>query len=139
MNAIETKNHGYLLLLKGDEWWKQLGREELEKYVAASNAWLGELVASGKAVAAQGLGRSGTIVSGRNGRNITDAPFAEAKEVVGGYLLLNVETFREAVAIAKTAPNLAHGASIEVRPLTNECPSEARLEELRHEEKFAIA
>jgi hypothetical protein len=139
MNAIEMKNHGYLLLFKGNEWWRELDREELEKYVAASNAWLGQLLASGKAVGGQGLGRGGAIVSGKNGRNITDAPFVEAKEVVGGYLLLNVETFEEALVIAKTAPNLAHGASIELRPLTNECPSEARLEELKREEKFAIA
>jgi hypothetical protein len=139
MNPMEMSKDGYLLLLHGNEWWKNLGREDLEKYVAQSNAWLEQLMASGKAKGGQALARSGAIVSGRNGRNITDGPFAESKEVVGGYLLLNVETFEEAVAIAKTAPNLAHGASIEVRPLTNECPSQARLEKLLREEQLATA
>jgi hypothetical protein len=137
MNAIEMSNDGYLLLLHGNEWWKNLGREELEKYIAQNNAWIEKLMTTGKAKGGQGLGRSGAIVSGKNGHNVTDGPFAESKEVVGGYLLLNVETSEEAVAIAKGCPVLALGGSIEIRPLTNICPSEARLEELKREEQLA--
>jgi hypothetical protein len=77
------------------------------------------------------------MVSGKNGRNITDGPFAESKEVVGGYLLLNVETFEEAVAIAKSCPALALGGKVEVRPLTNVCASTLRLEELTREAELA--
>jgi hypothetical protein len=139
MNTLEMTDSGYLLLLHSNEWWNNLGREELEKYVAQSNAWLEHLVTSGKVKGGQGLARSGVIVSGKNGCNVTDGPFAESKEVVGGYLLLNVETFEEAVAIAKTTPGLAYGRSVEVRPLTNECPSQARLEELLREEQLAMA
>ena len=40
MNAIEMSNKGYLLLFHSGEWWQELGREELEKYLAQSNAWL---------------------------------------------------------------------------------------------------
>jgi len=139
MNAIEMSNDGYLLLLHSNEWWKDLERQELEKYVAQSSAWLEQLMASGKVKGGQALARSGVIVSGKSGRNVTDGPFAESKEVVGGYLLLNVETLDEAIAIAKTTPGLEHGRSIEVRPLTNVCPSEARLEELKREEQLATA
>ena len=139
MNALEMSNNGYLLLFHTNEWWKDLEREELEKYIAQSNAWLEELMTTGKAKGGQALARTGTIVSGKNGRNVTDGPFAEAKEVIGGYLLLDVATFEEAVAIAKTAPMTAHGTSIEVRPLTSECPSQARLKELLREEQLATA
>jgi hypothetical protein len=139
MNAIEMSNDGYLLLLHTNESWKELGREELQKYVEQNNAWLEQLMTSGKAKGGQALARSGAIVSGKNRRNVTDGPFAESKEVVGGYLLLNVETFEEAVAIAKTAPNLAYGAAVEVRPLTNVCASHVRLEELMREEQLATA
>src|ERR1041385_2833551 len=139
MNTIEMNKDGYLLLLQGSEWWKQLGREELEKYVAESNAWLEKLMSAGKFKGGQALARSGAIVSGKNGRNVTDGPFAESKEVIGGYLLLNVETFEEAVVIAKTCPHLPFGARVEVRPLTNVCPSQARLEELQREEQLATA
>ncbi|HUB88042.1 MAG TPA: YciI family protein [Verrucomicrobiae bacterium] len=139
MNAMEMSNDGYLLLLHVNESWRELGREELEKYVTQNHAWLEHLMTSGKAKGGQALARSGAIVSGKNGRSVTDGPFAESKEVVGGYLLLNVETFEEAVAIAKGCPTLAHGGKVEVRPLTNECLSTKRLEELKREEELATA
>lgn len=139
MNAIEMSNNGYLLLLRGKEWWKNLEREELEKYIAQNHAWIERLMTTGKAKGGQALARSGAIISGKNGRSVMDGPFAESKEVVGGYLLLNVATFDEAVAIAKGCPALALGGEIEVRPLTNTCPSEARLEELKREEELATA
>ncbi|HZV33012.1 MAG TPA: YciI family protein [Verrucomicrobiae bacterium] len=139
MNAMEMSNQGYLLLLHANEWWKGLGREELEKHIAQNHAWLEGLMASGKITAGQALARSGAMVSGKNGRNITDGPFAEAKEVIAGYLLLNVRTLEEAVAVAKTCPCLAFGGKVEVRPLTNECLSTKRLEELKREEELAAA
>ena len=139
MNPIEMSNNGYLLLFHTNESWKELGREELQKYVTQNNAWLEQLMTSGKATSGQALARSGAIVSGKNGRNVTDGPFAESKEVVGGYLLLNVGTLEEAVAIARTAPNLAYGAAVEVRPLTNVCDSHTKLEELMREEQLATA
>ena len=138
MNAMEMSKDGYLLL-HANEWWKDLGREELQKYIAQNHAWLEGLMASGKVKAGQALGRSGAMVSGKNGRSITDGPFAEAKEVIGGYLLLNVETLEDAVAVAKTCPCLAFGGKVEVRPLTNVCPSQTRLEELTREEEVAVA
>lgn len=139
MNPIEMSNQGYLLLFHNTEAWKELGREALQKYVEQNNAWLTQLMTSGKATGGQALARSGVMISGKNGRNVTDGPYAESKEVVGGYLLLNVETLEEAVAIAKTAPNLGFNMSVEVRPLTNTCVSHVRLEELTREEQLAMA
>ena len=139
MNAMEMSKDGYLLLFHTNEWWKNLGREELEKYDAQSNEWIERLMAAGKIKAGQGLARRGAMISGKNGRNVMDGPFIESKEVVGGYLLLNVEMFEEAMAIAKTAPNLAWGSKVEVRPLTNVCPAKERLEELKREEEVAVA
>lgn len=139
MNGIEMSKHGYLLMLHAEDWWNKLGREELEKYVRQSNAWLEHLMMSGKVKGGQALARSGAIVTGENGRNVTDGPFAESKEVIGGYLLLDVQTFEEAVAIARTVPGLAFGRKVEVRPLTNVCPAEARLKALMREEQLACA
>jgi hypothetical protein len=139
MNALEMSNNGYLLLLHTNESWKELGREELEEYIAQNHAWIERLMTTGKAKGGQALARNGAIVSGQSGRDVTDGPFAESKEVVGGYLQLDVETFEEAVAIAKTCPALALGGKVEVRPLTNVCASETRLEELKREEQLATA
>jgi hypothetical protein len=54
-------------------------------------------------------------------------------------LLLNVETLEEAIAIAKSSPNLAYGTSIEVRPVVEECPLDVRARELAREEQLATA
>jgi hypothetical protein len=62
-----------------------------------------------------------------------DGPFAESKEAIGGYLVLDVETIEEAIAIAQSSPGLAYGGSIEVRPVAEECPMDVRARELAQE------
>jgi Uncharacterized protein conserved in bacteria len=61
-------------------------------------SWFERLTAQGKAKPGRALERTGAIVSGRNGRFVTDGPFAESKEAIGGYLVLDVETIEEAIA-----------------------------------------
>ena len=84
-------------------------------------AWFKRLNEQGKAVAGHPLGYEGKSVSGKN-RTVTDGPFAEAKEAIGGYFLLDVATMDEAVAIAQQCPGLPYGAKVEVRPVLSECP-----------------
>jgi hypothetical protein len=94
------------------------------------------LSSQGKAKPGRALERTGVTVSGKNGRFVTDGPFAESKEAVGGYLVLDVETIEEAIAIAQSSPGLAYGGSIEVRPLSEECPLDVRARELAQEEQL---
>ena len=139
MSTLSMSKNGYLLLFRSNEWYRELSREELQKVIARNNAWVERLIAQGKSTGGQALARTGAMVSGKNGRNISDGPFAESKEVIGGYLRLNVETFEEAVAIAQSSPGLAYGAAIEVRPLTDECPLDTCERELAREEQLATA
>ena len=53
---------------------------------------------------------------------MSDGPFAESKETIGGYFLLKVDTMDEAVAVAQQCPGLAYGIQVEVRALAGECP-----------------
>ncbi|HJU68223.1 MAG TPA: YciI family protein [Gemmatimonadaceae bacterium] len=47
---------------------------------------------------------------------VTDGPFAEAKEIVGGYMLVSADSFEEALEVARESPGLfMPGASIEIR------------------------
>ena len=85
-------------------------------------AWFDRLTRQGKAIAGNPLQNEGKIVSGRDGRMIADGPFAESKEAIGGYFLLQVNSLDEAVAIAQGCPGLPHGAVVEVRPVAAECP-----------------
>jgi hypothetical protein len=59
-----------------------------------------------------------TTVRGRNGGSaVTDGPFAETKEQLGGYHLVECRDLDEAIAIARRIPTIPFGGSIEVRPL----------------------
>jgi len=75
------------------------------------------------------LERTGKIVSGKNGRIVADGPFAESKEAIGGYFLLQVDDLDEAVEIAKDCPALEYGSTVEVRPIAEECPTFQRVKE----------
>jgi hypothetical protein len=135
---MNTQNqNGYMLLYRTDEWYNKLSQEELQKLINQNKAWFEELTAQGKAKPGGALERKGAIVSGVNGHIVTDGPFAESKEAIGGYLVLDVETIEEAIAIAQSSPGLAYGGSIEVRPLAEECPLDARARELAREEQLA--
>jgi len=126
-----------MLLYRSDEWYNALSYEELRKFMDQNKAWIEKLTAQGKGKPGRALERRGAIVSGKDGRFVTDGPFAESKEAIGGYLTLDVETLDEAIAIAQTIPGLAYGGSIEVRPVAEECPLDIRARELTREEQFA--
>ena len=126
-----------MLLYRTDEWYNRLSHEELQKLIGHNQAWFERLTAQGKAKPGRALERTGVTVSGKNGRFVTDRPFAESKEAIGGYLVLDVETIEEAIAIAQSSPGLAYGGSIEVRPVAEECPLDIRARELAREEQLA--
>src|SRR4029078_107376 len=131
---MNTQNqNGYMLLYRTDEWYNRLSQEELQKLIGQNQAWFANLTAEGKAKPGRALERIGVTVSGRNGRFVMDGPFAESKEAIGGYLVLDVETIEEAIAIAQSSPGLAYGGSIEVRPVAEECPMAVRARELAQE------
>ncbi|MDQ2659004.1 MAG: YciI family protein, partial [Verrucomicrobiota bacterium] len=79
------------------------------------------LAAEGKALEGQPLELETRIVAGSNGERVTDGPFAEAKEAIGGYVKLLVGSLEEATQIAQRHPGLEHGLVIEVRELTASC------------------
>ena len=67
---------------------RRLSHEELQKLIGQNQAWFERLTAQGKAKPGRALERTGVTVSGKNGRFVTDGPFAESKEAIGGYLML---------------------------------------------------
>ena len=123
-------NNQYLLLFSGTEWYNRLSPAEIQTVIDQSKTWFEDLAASGKAKRGQALAREGAVISGKNPRVIFDGPFPESKEAIGGFMVLEVGSLAEAVAIAKTSPALLHGTTIEVRPLSDQCPLNARAKEL---------
>jgi hypothetical protein len=128
--------NGYMLIFRGTDWYQGLSPEEMQEVADHWMAWFRRLTDQGTAVSGNPLEPRGKVVSGRNGRVVADGPFAESKETIGGYFLLNVETLDEAIAIAQECPGLPHGIRVEVRPVASECPV---AEELRSETQLARA
>lgn len=113
---------GYLLLFRKSDWTEGLTRPEIEAVMNKVNAWFDGLSAAGQLVAAQPLMEEGVVITGKDGGTVTDGPFSEAKEVVGGYVLLSVDSMEEAVAIARTNPMHEVGLITEVRATASTCP-----------------
>jgi len=137
MNAQDQ--NGYMLLYRSDEFYSRLSHQELQTLMNENDAWIQRLTTQGKVKPGRALERRGAIVSGKNGRVVMDGPFAESKEAIGGYLLVDVETLEEAIVIAQSIPGLAYGGSIEVRPIAEECPLDVRARELAAKEQLATA
>jgi hypothetical protein len=132
LNQTEKNQHGFMLLFVGMDWHQGLSPEEMQKVSEQWMAWFKRLTEEGKAISGHPLERDGKTVSGKNGRVVADGPFAEAKEAIGGYFLLDVATMDEAVAIARQCPGLPYGAKVEVRAVRAACPlaPENKLEEV---------
>lgn len=113
----------YLLLFRntGPETHAHLSPDERQQLVVRWNAWYEGLRAQGKAVDGRPLELVSRVVSGAGGSRVTDGPFSEAKEAVGGYVMLHVSGLNEATEIARRHPGLEHGLIIEVRPMAETC------------------
>ena len=113
----------FLLLFRntGPENYQHLSPNQRQAIVARWNAWFEGLVAEGKATEGQPLELETRIVSGAGGSRVTDGPFAETKEAIGGYVRLEVGSLEEATAIARRHPGLEYGLIIEIRQLTPDC------------------
>jgi len=110
----------YLLLIYGDQnGWESMSEEERGQVFQAYGTFTEELEKSGAMVGGNALQptETATTVRVRNDETLTtDGPFAETKEQLGGYYLVNVDSLDEALEWAAKIPGASHG-SIEVRPV----------------------
>lgn len=121
--STTTPTSQYLLLFRGSDWDQSLSPAELQKTMSGFLAWFDRLSSEGTLIAGQPLLEEARIVSGKNGRDVADGPFAESKEAVGGYFLINADSFEEAVAVAQQCPILEFGTVVEVRQIAADCPT----------------
>jgi hypothetical protein len=114
----------YLLLIYGDEQarteaWERLSEEEQNRNMGEWYAYTDELRKAGIHVAGEALQPTGTAKTVRveaGERLVTDGPFAETKEQLGGYYVIDVDSEEQALDWAAKMPSLPHG-SVEVRPI----------------------
>ena len=111
----------YLLMCCCDEaLWESLPQARRDSIMDDYGKLVHELKQNGRLLGGAKLDSSTSAVTvrQRNGKTlITDGPFAETKEQLGGYHLVECRDRDEAIAIARRIPALAAGGSVEVRPL----------------------
>ena len=94
----------------------QASPEERQKHLHKWRGWMEELGKKGQFKGGEPLDRTGQVLSGKQ-KVVTDGPYAEAKDVVGGYFVIAAESLADATELAKGCPIFEHGGSVEVRPV----------------------
>ncbi|MEM8526036.1 MAG: YciI family protein [Bacteroidota bacterium] len=87
--------------------------EEIKAEIKKWQNWIGNIAAQGKFDSTNQLGYEGKVV--KPGNIVTDGPYAEVKEIIGGYIIIKANDFDDAVEIAKGCPVLQMGGHVEVR------------------------
>jgi hypothetical protein len=92
---------------------------EMERVVAEYRAWAEKLATAGRLIGGEKLkDEGGKVLSTSSGKlRVVDGPFAEAKEVIGGYFTITADSYAHAVELCSDHPHLRHGRRIELREI----------------------
>jgi len=88
--------------------------ENMEASMGKWIFWIDKLAKAGKYDSGEPLLPGGKMISGAN-KTITDAPFIEGKEIVGGYFIINAADYKEAVELCADYPDYDRGGKVQVR------------------------
>ena len=107
----------FMLLIREEmEETQNLPPQEFQELVEAHMKWVQELTEKGIFKGGHGLEYNGKTIN-NNTMVITDGPFIEAKECVGGYYIIQAADLDQAAEIARDCPSIKYKGTVEVRPL----------------------
>ena len=104
----------FMLIFQGGMPTNDASPEFMQAEMGKWMAWIDKLSKAGKYVSGEPLTPGGKLISGKN-KTVTDGPYTEGKEVVGGFFIINAENLNEAVKICDDYPDFEYGGSIQVR------------------------
>jgi hypothetical protein len=105
----------YMLIFRHEDGSKVASPEQLQAWMKQTMDWIGSIAAQNKFISGNGLFFDDSRVVWRN-NVVTDGPFGEIKETIGGYIMVKAGSVEEAVEFAKGCPVLqGEGNSVEVR------------------------
>ena len=108
----------YILLLRQTEAARpQLSPEEIQAIIAKYKAWGERLRDAGRIAGGNKLeDGTGRMMRGTGAQvRISDGPFTETKDVIGGFYILKAASYEEAVDLCRDCPHLEYGGGIEIR------------------------
>ncbi len=105
----------YMFLFRGGNSMIDMTPNEKEEEMGKWDAWMGMLGKSGKLIDGLPLTNTGKVLSNK-GNITTDGPYAEGKEIIGGFVAVQTENIDEALTLTKGCPILnADNGTVEVR------------------------
>ena len=104
----------YLFLMKGDD-SQEASPQEMQQRMQDYMGWMQKMMGEGREVSGQILQPTGVHLTNQE-TVLTDGPFLEPKEIIGGYILINAKDLEEATTLAQSCPLLQH-CEMYVRPL----------------------
>ncbi len=105
----------FILIFRHEDGTRVASPEQLQQWMKQTMDWIEGIAAQGKFVQGTGLTFTESRVVGHN-NVVTNGPFGEIKETIGGYVIVKAESVDEAVAFAKGSPVLqGDGNTVEVR------------------------
>ena len=109
----------YMLIFRHEDGQKVASPEQIQIWMKQTMDWIGGIAAQNKHIGGHGLSFNGAKVVGHNGV-VTNGPFGDIKETIGGYLMVKASSIEEAIEFAKGCPVLqGEGNTVEVRKLAH--------------------
>src|SRR5262245_43156876 len=107
----------YLFLFRGgDAAMAKMSPEQMQQHMGKWMTWIEDLTRNGTFKAGEPLDQKGKVIRGKK-RGVTDGPYAESKDLVGGYLLIQAASLATAAEVAKGCPIFESDGSVEIREI----------------------
>lgn len=104
----------FMLIFQGEMPAAPPSPEDMQISMDKWMAWINKLAQEGKYASGEPLLPGGKVLKGSH-TNVTDGPFTEGKEVIGGYFIINAEDYAEAAALCDGYPDFGTGGTIIIR------------------------
>ena len=96
--------------------FQEMSPEAIQAEIEKWHTWIQGIAAQGRLTGTDALLPTGKTLRG-SARMMTDGPYTEGKEIVGGYMILSADSLEEAVELAKGCPIFETEGTVEVRPI----------------------
>ena len=105
-----------MLIFQGIKSAEQPSALQMQENMGKWMAWIDKLAKDGKYVSGEPLQATGKIIKGSN-KIVTDAAFAEGKEIIGGYFIVSAADYNEAVTLCDDYPDYVNGGTVIIRQI----------------------
>ncbi len=109
----------FMILLYGNPTnWTTMSPEQMQEAMQKYWAWGNKMRSQGRLLGSNKLtDRAGKVMRGKKDVRVTDGPFTEGKEFLGGYYMFTADNYEQAVELARDHPQLEYGGTVEVREI----------------------